>query len=284
MSFSVSVSNQPKLSAQEGSEWFDRLPVEKRQKLRNADPQVVAEYLDAGGDPNVCVGLGWTLLQVLVGRSAGGDVRALRLALDAGANPNFAGNGGGVPLQVAASSGYLQSVKMLVEAGAEVRLAGSDSPLFEAAQHGHVDVVIYLLSHGAHLFDRDAAGKTLMTRVLEHGRYPALVNCLVDMGANYHDGHNLWAMAVKASYPDLAIAMMRERGMSLSEPVMGKTLMEHFAGNQRALLSIQFEISGDASGALEGAFGVLENRVLNLSYTPVVSPALVKTSVMGMSA
>ena len=55
------------------------------------------------------------------------------------------------PLQLAASFGQLQTVRVLVDAGAAVNAAGSmgETPLHAAASHGHLPVVEYLVEHKA---------------------------------------------------------------------------------------------------------------------------------------
>lgn len=280
MNSPVNVGKSHKLSLKESQAWIDDLSPSDRQRLTGADPQIVADFLQAGGDPDVRVFGGPQLLTVLSTNLA--DVRALKLALDAGANPSACSGSGETALHAAAGCGNLAAVELLVERGAEVRFPGSRAPLFEAAVAGHAPVVKYLLSHGAHLFDRDAQGRTLMTRLLQWGRHPELISHLWDMGANYHDGHNLWAMAVKAAHPELAISLMRERGMSLLEPVMGKTLVEHFGQSKTATAVIQTEIAKEASGVLERAFGINETRVSDIVYAPSLRVPAPKSSSMGL--
>jgi ankyrin repeat protein len=55
------------------------------------------------------------------------------------------------PLHLAATFGQLQTVRVLVDAGAEVNVAGpmGETPLHAAAQHGHLLVVEYLVEHKA---------------------------------------------------------------------------------------------------------------------------------------
>ncbi|HUF77648.1 MAG TPA: ankyrin repeat domain-containing protein, partial [Thermoanaerobaculia bacterium] len=57
----------------------------------------------------------------------------------------------GSPLIQAADAGYLEIVRLLVEAGADVDLVvpGDENPLIRAAGSGHLEVVRLLLDRGA---------------------------------------------------------------------------------------------------------------------------------------
>ena len=81
-----------------------------------------------------------------------GDVEAVRIALDGGASPRAAdsSSGRGTALHKACyPTPHLGIVRLLVERGADVNAATADTPLSLAAQAGSIEVVRYLLDHGA---------------------------------------------------------------------------------------------------------------------------------------
>jgi ankyrin repeat protein len=82
-------------------------------------------------------------------------VEALILA---GASPNYDwGPKAGTPLSNAAQFGHLEVVRRLVERGAEVNIsrASGFSALYRAVVYGHRETAAYLRQKGAVLTDRD---------------------------------------------------------------------------------------------------------------------------------
>ena len=95
----------------------------------------------------------------------GGDLAALSLALDEGADPNLADDDGKNPLIYAAKMGHEHCVARLLEAGADPNCAasGRESVLMFAACSGHARCVARLLEAGA-----DPNYELLGRSVLEH--------------------------------------------------------------------------------------------------------------------
>jgi len=87
----------------------------------------------------------------LHGVASVGNVRAVKVLLEAGADPNTRDNNGNSPLHRAASSGSGETVKVLLEAGADPNAHGNDksSPLHLAMSGGSGVVVKLLLEAGA---------------------------------------------------------------------------------------------------------------------------------------
>ena len=80
-----------------------------------------------------------------------GHVECVALLLEAGANKDAANSDGITALHRAARMGHAQVVQLLLEAGADKNAADSDrrTGLHFAAQHGHREVVHLLLAAGA---------------------------------------------------------------------------------------------------------------------------------------
>jgi hypothetical protein len=88
----------------------------------------------------------------LLDAARGGDLNAVRKALDAGAGVNTANKYGVTPLGFAAERGHFPIVRLLVELGADVNAADSfygSRPVDFALRGGHLDIAVYLLEHRA---------------------------------------------------------------------------------------------------------------------------------------
>lgn len=89
--------------------------------------------------------------RALVEAAASGDIESINVLLNAGANINCALSGDGSPLIVAARNGRLATVHLLLDRGADPNLMvpGDGNPLIMAAREGHVELVTLLLDRGA---------------------------------------------------------------------------------------------------------------------------------------
>ena len=87
-----------------------------------------------------------------------GQVDALRLLLEKGADVNQADKDGTTPLHLACFKGHVDVARLLLEKGAEVDRAEKQgaTPLFIACQEGHVDAARLLLERGA-VFEHDSS-------------------------------------------------------------------------------------------------------------------------------
>jgi uncharacterized protein len=79
-----------------------------------------------------------------------GKTDTVRILLAAGANPNGVGDSEyETPLYQAASSGQLEIVKLLLTQGAKIPNKDNSGALIKATKHGHSEIVALLLQYGA---------------------------------------------------------------------------------------------------------------------------------------
>ena len=103
--------------------------------------QAVQELLDLGVDPNFATK--YYKYTALMKASRRGHKNIVRILLEAGANPNLAGDGGVTALIFASANCYTDIMSMLLEAGADPNLADDDgtTPLDVASYVGNVGCV-----------------------------------------------------------------------------------------------------------------------------------------------
>ncbi|XP_068150473.1 DNA-binding protein RFXANK [Drosophila tropicalis] len=105
-------------------------------------------------------------------------------------------------LHWAASYGQLNSVQLLVSAGANVNSLAPDlvSPLLLAAAGGHNEIVRFLLERGAHSNHMDIVGNTALMYAAA-GNHPHTCNELLardlDFSATNENGETAYALAVE---------------------------------------------------------------------------------------
>jgi len=85
-------------------------------------------------------------------------------------------------LTLACAGGFLDVVKILLEHGAQINL-GQSSPLMEASQEGHLELVQYLLVMEADVYQRTSTGDSALAFACEGG-HTEIVETLVNAGAS----------------------------------------------------------------------------------------------------
>ena len=134
--------------------------------------------------------MGFSPLAVAV---SSGSAEAVRLLLDAGADPNFKLDGQGSVLHLASYISGVDEIAALVKAGADVNVvdASRHTPLHKAIMFGNVENAKCLIDAGAELDVRDEDGNTPL-HLAAHAVWPKLnretriacVDLLVSRGAD----------------------------------------------------------------------------------------------------
>ncbi|MDQ3418385.1 MAG: ankyrin repeat domain-containing protein [Acidobacteriota bacterium] len=117
-----------------------------------------------------------------------GDAAAVRTLLKDGADVNAAQGDGMTALHWAARQGSIDTVRILLFAGGNVRATtrlGGYTPLLLASQSGHAPVIEALIKAGADAKSATAQGATTLMMASAAGR-PDAIKVLLDAGADIH--------------------------------------------------------------------------------------------------
>jgi ankyrin repeat protein len=178
----------------EGAEWPDELAGETplatpdpqatrmMQSLRNGEHNLFTALLRR--DPTVVNSKGSGGSTPLMYAVLYGDPDSVRLLLERGADPNLRNDGKATALMYAADDP--EKTRLLLEHGADANARSDEgrTPLLIAASRsGSSPVVRLLLDHGANPSDRDSGGRTVLNRAGSSGD-PELIHLLLDRGAD----------------------------------------------------------------------------------------------------
>jgi ankyrin repeat protein len=114
------------------------------------------------------------------------DVSMVQLLLERGADPDATAANGNKPLYDAAESGYLSIVGLLLEFNANVEAFNFDqqrTAFYQAVENGHTAVAKILLQDGADIDTRSTSGLTPLFCAVRRGDVD-LVEYLLEHGAN----------------------------------------------------------------------------------------------------
>ncbi len=131
----------------------------------------------------------------ILGASVAGDVDYARQLVGQDATLASIPTGEVTPLRLAAYYGHRAVAELLIEYGAPLDQAASDSkdfPLHLAAAQGHADVVALLLEEGAHVDSRAHHERTPLLEAAKHNRVD-VIRLLVRAGADLEArGGDVW--------------------------------------------------------------------------------------------
>jgi len=181
---------------------------------RRGDAKAVKRRLAWGVSPN-----GRHLLSVetpLIEAARRGHLDTVKVLVEDGADVNLQGEAWYGPLHCAAYGGHLETVKYLLEHGASLGVfEGHDKPLNSAAQAGRLHVATLLLRHGADINAQGVDGGTPLENAVSYG-HTEMVKCLLANGAQVN------ARAIYGRTP-LHVAAWRD------DAAIGRLLLEHGA-------------------------------------------------------
>ena len=113
-------------------------------------------------------------------------------------------------LYLAACSGFIQAVELLLDAGADVHFR-YDHPLVSASGSGHADVVALLIQRGADVHTLD----DFALRIASASGHDNLVKLLIELGADIH-AQNDGALRRASSHGHTAtVAVLLQRGANV---------------------------------------------------------------------
>jgi ankyrin repeat protein len=150
------------------------MPVRRRRKdlasllgyaVQDGDLEEVKSHLAAGADPSEFDSDGETALTVC-GRY--GNAEMAKVLLDAGAKVDACGTPYmSTPLCFAAIKNDIELAKVLLDAGADINInCANVTPLSCATRSGNVEMMRYLLVHGAKV--TDDKGKSMLQFITEY--------------------------------------------------------------------------------------------------------------------
>lgn len=182
--------------------------------------------IDAGADVNTSSPTGRTPLHVAA--TASGNAATVRLLLAKGAKaevkdrldpmpPLFTGGGKATPLVEAGRVGDLETVRVLLKAGADINATGANNitALTEATLFGRREIVRFLLDNGASVKGGAAMQKMPVLGMAAIRGDLAIARMLVEAGAevNVADAHGstplMWAAAADRVNPALVSYLLK---------------------------------------------------------------------------
>ncbi len=141
-----------------------------------------------------------------------GDAETIKALVEAGADLNQDNPGGRTPLMEAATHGNTKTIKALVEAGADVDKVDKNgkTSLMEAAAHGNVEAIKALAAAGADVDKVDKNGKTPLMEAATHDNVEA-IKALAAAGADVNkvdkDGVTMLVNAIYGGQVEIVKAL-----------------------------------------------------------------------------
>lgn len=150
--------------------------------LKQKDRLAAETLLSRGAEANDALESGDTALHLAANT---GSVGIVRLLLEHGADVVVRNIGGATALHLAASSGHADIAQLLIDHGADIHAkdVNQETPLHEAAENGSKEIVKLLVSRGAVIDGQGAWKETPLHRAAQFGGIEN-AKLLIDCGAN----------------------------------------------------------------------------------------------------
>lgn len=144
-------------------------------------------------------------------------------------------------LCIATTHRYLDAVKKLIEAGADIhaKTPSDQTPILQASGNGHLEVIDYLLSKGADPGKPNERGWTALLGAVDRGYVDVLQRLLVSMKGKdksqiERSGWNGYTLIDKAATGGHIAIMdfLRGQGFSLKSPAYTDVSLLHVAARE----------------------------------------------------
>ncbi|MEZ0226553.1 MAG: ankyrin repeat domain-containing protein [Alphaproteobacteria bacterium] len=210
------------------------------------DKEKAKALLELGADPNIANSYGRRPLDVVMdhygyaygyGAANGDHNEVIGLLLKAGADPNLSPNAEMQfsPLQIAARSGKLDTMKMLVSRHARIdqtdRTPAGMTPFMTAVENSHVDAATFLKDNGADVNRTDSFKRGILHFAARGGSAPVIETLLALPGADTEkkDSRGLTALhhACRKDKKDAAAALLKHGANPVALDNAGLTPLHH---------------------------------------------------------
>lgn len=178
------------------------------EALDTGNIRAVRIFIDAGVNLEDVNSVGWTPLMI---SSFMGHEEAAQMLLEAGANVNARDNRGYGPLHWAAYCGYKSITAMLIQQGAFVNTKSEKgiSPLLQASARGHTEVVQLLIDSHALVDETDEEGWTPLHKAVSNN-HKEVVKVLIASNADptIEHGSGLTPLAIAKQKNNMEMAQL----------------------------------------------------------------------------
>jgi len=181
--------------------------------------------------------IGWIALALLAGcadltdRAKEGNLKQVRILLDAGAEVNERDDKSRTPLWYAVDGGHLDVVRALLLAGAEIDADPIDGEpaLVRAVRNGDTLIVEILLDYGADI-DVDREGRSILLLAVQSGDInivSALVTKEADVNTATSTGYTPLMCAAEGGHADMAKLLLKHGAHKEARDREGNTALSY---------------------------------------------------------
>ena len=197
-------------------------------------------------------------LTPLKAAAAIGDVKALRILIDAGADVEKHYKRNGTPLMVAAKFGHVNAAGFLLQRGANInrQVGGVGTPLTFAAESNELQMLKFLISEGAEVNGYSSVSGSALTAAARKNR-PESVRLLLESGADINrsiDGEGTaLSAATGAGHLDMMKMLISEgANVDVNTTGLGTALFFAIYGNQRKAFQLLLDEGADIDAVADG--------------------------------